>query len=78
MKEVKRHLGGFQCFAGNVPGSLLIAGSPAEVDEYVKQLIADVAGDGGFLLTPGVVTNEAKPECMQAMIDAGKRYGAEV
>jgi hypothetical protein len=37
-----------------------------------------VAGDGGFLLTPGVVTNEAKPECMQAMIAAGKKYGAAV
>jgi uroporphyrinogen-III decarboxylase len=78
MKEAKRHLGGYQCIAGNVPGSLLIAGTPEEVDEYVKQLVADVAGDGGFLLTPGVVTNEAKPECMQAMISAGKKYGAAI
>jgi len=78
MKEAKRHLGGYQCIAGNVPGSLLITGTPEEVDAYVKQLINDVAGDGGFLLTPGVVTNEAKPECMQAMIAAGKKYGAAV
>jgi len=78
MKEAKRHLGGYQCIAGNVPGSLLIAGTPAEVDEYVKQLIADVAGGGGFLLSPGICVNEAKPECMQAMLDAGKKYGAAI
>ncbi len=78
MKEVKRHLGGFQCFAGNVPGGLLIAGTPADVEDYVKRLIADVAADGGYLLAPGVVTDEAKPECVRAMIEAGKRYGAQV
>jgi uroporphyrinogen-III decarboxylase len=78
MKEVKRHLGGFQCFAGNVPGAMLLTSTPEEVDAYVKQLIADVAGDGGFALTPGVVTNDADPACMRAMIEAGKKYGAEV
>ncbi len=78
MNEVKRHLGGFQCFAGNVPGGMLIASTPEEVDAYVKQLIADVAGAGGFALAPGVVTNEAKPESMHAMIEAGKKYGAEI
>ena len=48
------------------------------VDDYVKRLIADVAGDGGYLLASGVVTDEAKPECVRAMIEAGKRYGAQI
>jgi len=78
MKEAKRHLGGYQCIAGNVPGSLLIAGTPEEVDAYVKQLINDVAGDGGFMLCPGIVVNDANPACLQAMIAAGKKYGAQV
>jgi uroporphyrinogen-III decarboxylase len=78
MKEAKRHLGGYACISGNVPGSLLITGTPGNVDEYVKQLITDVAGDGGFLLSPGIVLNEANPDCVQAMIDAGKKYGAAI
>ena len=78
MKEAKRHLGGYQCIAGNVPGSLLIAGTAEGVDQYVKQLVADAAGDGGFLLTPGIVVDEAKPECIKSMIDAGKKYGAAI
>jgi Uroporphyrinogen decarboxylase (URO-D) len=78
MREVRNHLGGFQCIAGNVPGALLITGSTQDVDDYVKTLISDVAGDGGYLLAPGVVTDEAKPECLRAMIEAGKKYGAEV
>ncbi len=43
-----------------------------------KQLLADVAGDGGFILGSGIVIDEARPECVKAMIDAGLRYGAEV
>ena len=78
MKEAKRHLGGYQCIAGNVPGSLLLAGTPEEVDQYVKQLVADAAGEGGFLLSPGTVVGEAKPECLKSMIDAGKKYGAAI
>jgi hypothetical protein len=61
-----------------VPGGLLVAGTPADVDDYVKRLIADVAGDGGYLLAPGVVTDEARAECVHAMIEAGKTYGAQI
>jgi hypothetical protein len=78
MREARKHLGGYQCFGGNVPGSLLTMGTPDRVDAYVKALIADVAGDGGFILGSGIVLDEADPACLKALIDAGRRYGAAV
>ena len=40
MSAVKKKLGHKICFAGNVPGSMMKVGTPAQVDEYVKKLIA--------------------------------------
>jgi uroporphyrinogen-III decarboxylase len=75
MKEVKKKLGGWACFGGNVPGSLLKAGTPQEVESYVKQLIDDVAQDGGYILANGAVIDDTNPENLHAFIDAGKKYG---
>jgi len=60
------------------PVPCLTTGTPQEMDGYVKRLLADVAGDGGFILGSGIVIDEAKPECVKAMIDAGRKYGAQV
>ncbi len=70
MNEVKRLWGGWACFGGNVPASLLSTGAAADVTAYCKKLIADVAGDGGFVLSPGAVVDHCKPENMRAMLDA--------
>jgi len=78
MRAAKRNLGGYQCFGGNVPGSLLTMGTPEKVDAYVKDLLGDVAGDGGFLLGTGIVLDEADPACFKAFVEAGRRYGAQV
>ncbi len=75
MKEVKRKLGGWACFGGNVPGSLLKAGTPNEVANYVKKLIDDVAGDGGYILANGAVLDDSTPENVHALINTGKQYG---
>jgi len=75
MKEAKKKLGGWACFGGNVPVSMLKAGTPEQVKEYVKRLIDDVAGDGGFILSTGAVLDDAKPENLHALIDTGKTYG---
>ena len=61
-----------------MPGALLTTGEPEPVEEYVRQLIADVAGDGGFILGSGIVIDEARPANVKAMIDAGRKYGAEI
>lgn len=75
MKEVKKKLGGWACFGGNVPGSLLKAGTPEEVSNYVKKLIDDVAQDGGYILANGAVLDDSTAENVHAMIDTGKEYG---
>jgi hypothetical protein len=77
MGEAKKHLGGYQCFGGNVPGAIITTGTPQEMDDYVRQLIEGAAGDGGFILGSGINIDEAKTECVKAMIDAGLRYGAQ-
>jgi len=75
MKEVKKRFNGWSCFGGNVPASLLETGTPGAVSDYVKQLLDEVAQDGGFILAPGAVLDRARPENLQAMIETGKSYG---
>mgnify|MGYP000945072080 CR=1 FL=1 len=75
MQAVKRKLGGWAAFGGNVPNSMLHAGTPAQVTDYVKQLIDTVAGDGGYAMAAGAVVDEAKPENLHAMFDTCKSYG---
>jgi uroporphyrinogen-III decarboxylase len=74
MKEVKKHLGGWGCFAGNVPSSLLKTATPQEVKDHTKRLLDDVAGDGGYFVSNGAVLDEAKPENLHALIDTTKEY----
>jgi uroporphyrinogen-III decarboxylase len=75
MKEVKKRLGGWACFGGNVPSSLLMASTPEAVRTHVKQLIDDVGRDGGYVLSTGAVVDDARPENLHAMIDTCKEYG---
>lgn len=75
MKEVKKRFTGWACFGGNVPGSLLKAGQPHEVEAYVKKLIDECAGDGGYILCNGAVMDDATPENVRAFAETGKTYG---
>ncbi len=75
MKRVREHLGGYQCFGGNVPGAILTTGTAQETEAYVRELVVDVAGPGGFILSTGIVIDEARDECMLALIEAGLKYG---
>jgi len=40
----------------------------------MRRLLGDVAG-GGFILSTGVVADDARPENFAAMMEAGRRYG---
>ncbi|MBL8057551.1 MAG: hypothetical protein JNK29_12665 [Anaerolineales bacterium] len=75
MQAVKRKLGGWAAFGGNVPNSMLHAGTPEQVTAYVKELIDTVAVDGGYALATGAVVDEAKPENLHAMFETCKSYG---
>ncbi len=54
---------------------MMSTGTPEDVAGYVKMLLADVAGDGGFVLSPGAVVDHCKPENMHAILDTLKKYG---
>jgi uroporphyrinogen-III decarboxylase len=75
MLTVKKKLGGWAAFGGNVPNSILHVGTVAAVTDYVKRLIDTVGVDGGYALATGAVLDEAKPENVHAMFDTCKKYG---
>ncbi len=75
MLAVKEKFGGWACFGGNVPTSMLLAGTPQEVKDYCKNLIETVGQDGGYFLAPGADIDVAKEENVRALIDAAREYG---
>jgi uroporphyrinogen-III decarboxylase len=54
---------------------MLKAGKPQDVADYVKWLIDEVAGDGGYILANGAVLDDSTAENVHAMIDTCKEYG---
>ncbi len=75
MARAKETIGQVACIQGNVPLSLLHAGTVEQVVEYTKNVI-DVAGKGGgYILDMGAVADDGKPENLRAMIETGKQYG---
>jgi len=58
-----------------VPVSLLYAGTPQQVNDYVKKLIDVVGKGGGLMVGCGIWFDEAKHESVKAMVDFTKEYG---
>ncbi len=74
--EAKKIVGDTMCFWGNVPAGLLIAGTPEQVRDDVKELIDTFADNGGLIVDGSMgIPDEAKPENVEAMIDTVFRYG---
>jgi uroporphyrinogen-III decarboxylase len=63
------------CIRGNVPLSLLIAGTPEDVKTHCKKLIDVVGKGGGFIMDASSNLDDAKPENLKAMIEFTKEYG---
>ena len=75
--KFKKVLGDTICFWGNVPGSMLIAGTKGQTADYVKKLI-DIFGDNGGLIVDGSIEgipSQAKIENVMAMIETVHDYG---
>jgi len=72
-KEVLRDV---VCIRGNVPVSLLIAGTPDDVKAYCRKLINVVGKGGGFIMDASTTLDEAKPENVKAMIEFTREYGS--
>jgi hypothetical protein len=75
MEQAKKVLGGRVCIRGNVPGSLLVAGTPDDVKRYCRKLIGTVGRDGGFILDTSTSLDDAKPENVRAMFETAGVYG---
>jgi uroporphyrinogen-III decarboxylase len=75
MARTKKTLGTVACLAGNVPSDLLKLGTTQQINDYVKDLIHTAGKGGGYIVSNGAFFDEAKPENVKAMVDAGKGYG---
>jgi uroporphyrinogen-III decarboxylase len=75
MARAKRVLGRSACIAGNVPASLMHAGTPAAVKEACRKLIETCAPGGGYILTGAAGMNEGDPAILRAYMEAAKEYG---
>jgi hypothetical protein len=75
MFRAKEVLKGHTCISGNVPCSLLQAGTPDDVKAHAKKLI-DVCGkDGGFIMSTRSPVDDVKPDTLKALIDFTIEYG---
>jgi uroporphyrinogen decarboxylase len=74
--KVKEMYGDRLTLVGNVPNELLRSGVPAEVEQYVKNLIAQVAPGGGYCVGSGNSVPEwANFDNFMAMREAALKYG---
>ena len=73
--KAKETLSGIACINGNVPNSLLIAGTPDEVKDYCKMLIDLLGKDGGFMMETAGLLDEANVENVKTMFEFTKEYG---
>ncbi len=73
--RAKEVLGDTVCLRGNVPPSLLIAGTPDDVDEYCRNLIDKVGRGGGFILDGAAsIPDEAPVANVVAMAESVRKY----
>jgi len=69
-------IGGSMCFWGNVPSSLLVAGTADDVRRDVARLVELFAGNGGLILDGSTgIPDEAKRENVFALTEAAIDYG---
>lgn len=75
LARAKEILGDRQCIMGNVPTSLIVTGVADDVKNYCKNLINVAGKGGGYILSPGATSDEAKADNLKAMHEAVAEYG---
>jgi hypothetical protein len=71
-----RILGNKFCLSGGIPNELLGVGSVEEVKQACKQVIDEVAKDGGYIMdASALIMNDAQIENVKAMIEFTQDYG---
>ena len=71
-KEIMRDVA---CLRGNMPPSIMSAGTPDDVRAYAKKLIDVVGRDGGFIMCCATSITDAKLENVRALFDFTREYG---
>jgi uroporphyrinogen-III decarboxylase len=75
MRKFKELVGDRMAMMGDIPASLLAAGTPDDVYAYVRDQVA-LFGGRGLILCPGCdAPINAKPENMEAFVAAAREYG---
>ena len=74
--EAHRILGKKFCISGGLPNELLSYGTPEEVKVKCRQIIDEVAGEGGYIMdASALIMNDASIENVHAAIECTKEYG---
>jgi len=73
--RAKATIGTVACLQGNVPLSLIHAGTPEEVAAYTRKLIETAGEGGGYILDFGAGPDDGLEENLKAMLDTAKRSG---
>jgi uroporphyrinogen-III decarboxylase len=75
-KKAKEAIGDVMCFWGNIPPSKMCAGTPADIETDVRELIEIFGENGGLIIDSTLgIPDEAKPENVRAMVEATRKYG---
>jgi hypothetical protein len=75
MARAKATIGQVACIQGNVPLSLIYAGTPAKVTDYCRRLLDAAADGGGFIMDIGAIADDGKDENLRAMMETTRGYG---
>jgi uroporphyrinogen-III decarboxylase len=75
MAMAKQVLGDACAIQGNLSSSLLVTGSPREVEAECRRLIELCAPGGGYILGPGAIPEFPRLENLQAMARIAREYG---
>lgn len=76
-RKAKRLLEGHTCIQGGIETGMVIASTPAMLDEYIKELLGDMMPGGGFILAPNVgnFPRGTAIENIRAVYEAVEKYG---
>ncbi|MBN1161196.1 MAG: hypothetical protein JXA17_04550 [Dehalococcoidales bacterium] len=75
MAMSKKILGNSACIAGNVTAAQLYTQTPDAIKKYVRYLIETCAPGGGYILALGSGIDKCDPANLQAVVEAGRKYG---
>lgn len=75
--KAKKLLQNHTCVMGGIPINLIVGGTPAKIENYVKKLLEEVKPGGGFILAANieVAPADTPKENLHALVEAVEKYG---